>query len=61
MAVGEAVAVTVGAGLTVTLTDAVLVQPEAFVPVTVYVVVVVGFAVTEAPVVALNPVDRLQL
>ena len=46
----------VGNGLTVTVTVVVPTQPAAEVPVTVYVVVVVGFAVTLAPVVALNPV-----
>ena len=47
-----------GNGLTVTVTSSVLVQ-EPIVPVTVYVVVVVGFAVTLAVVVPLNPVDGL--
>jgi hypothetical protein len=51
------VAATVGKGLTVTVTVVVFVQPEADVPETVYVVVEAGLAVTEAPVVALNPVD----
>ena len=50
-------ALTVGIGLTVTTTKSVEVQPEADVPVTVYDVVKLGFAVTDAPVVALNPVD----
>lgn len=53
------VAVTVGTGLTVSVMLAVLEQ-EPFVPVTVYVVVVVGFAVTDAPVVADKPVAGLQ-
>jgi len=44
-----------GSGLTVTVTCAVCVHPLR-VPVTVYVVVVVGLAVTLAPVVLLNPV-----
>jgi hypothetical protein len=52
---GEAVAVTVGKGLTVNVTVAVLVHPEV-VPVTVYVVVAPGAAVTDAPVVTLKPV-----
>ena len=53
--VGELTVVT-GIGLTVTITVAELVQPAAEVPVTVYVVVAAGFAVTEVPVVALKPV-----
>ena len=47
---------TVGSALTVTVSDAVFVQPFAAVPVTVYVVVTVGVAVTGVPVVALKPV-----
>ncbi len=47
---GDAEAVTVGVGLTVTVTVAVLVQPSALVPVTVYVVVLVGDTVLELPV-----------
>jgi hypothetical protein len=50
--------VTTGIGFTVTVTCAVAVHPDAF-PVTVYVVVEEGFAVTLAPVVALNAVDGL--
>jgi hypothetical protein len=46
--------VTVGKGFTVTVTVAVFVHPAAVVPVTVYVVVTVGFAVTVAPVVELR-------
>jgi hypothetical protein len=42
-------AVTVGNGLTVTPTVAVFTQPLAFVPDTVYVVVVVGDTVTDEP------------
>jgi hypothetical protein len=42
-------AVTVGNGLTVTPTVAVFTQPLAFVPVTVYVVLVVGDTVTDEP------------
>lgn len=45
----------VGVGTTVTLMLAVSLQPDAFVPVTVYTVVVEGLAVTEAPLVALKP------
>ena len=52
--------VTVGSGLTVTVTVVVPVHPLV-VPETVYVVVVVGFAVTVAPVVDDNPVAGLQL
>jgi hypothetical protein len=46
----------VGKGKTVTILVIVFVQPFTAVPVIVYVVVVVGFAVTLAPVVALSPV-----
>ena len=49
--------VTVGKVFTVIVTVAVFVHPLELVPVTVYVVVVVGLAVTVAPVVELNPVD----
>ncbi len=45
-----------GNGKTVTVAVAVFKQPLEDVPVIVYVVVVVGFAVTLAPVVALKPV-----
>jgi hypothetical protein len=48
--------VTTGIGLTVTVEEAVPLQP-AVVPVTVYVVVEEGLADTEVPVVAPNPVD----
>ena len=62
MVAGEAVAAPIdGFGLTVMVTEAVLIQPSGFVAVTVYVVVVVGFAVTLAVLVALNPVDGVQL
>jgi hypothetical protein len=54
------VTVTEGNGFTVTLTVAVLIHPPV-VPVTVYVVVVPGVAVTEAPVVALKPVPGLHV
>jgi hypothetical protein len=49
----------VGFGLTVTVTDALLVHPIPSVPVTVYIVVEVGFAVTFAPVVGDNPAEGL--
>jgi hypothetical protein len=49
----------VGNGLTVTTTWSVFTQPLASVPVTVYVVVAVGEAVTLAVFVALKPVDGL--
>ena len=50
-------ALTIGNGFTVTVTVADLKQPvEVVVPVTVYVVVAAGFAVTTAPVVLLKPV-----
>src|SRR5690349_13769405 len=45
----------------VTVTCVVAVQPLAFVPVTVYVVVDTGDAVTDEPVVLLNPVAGLQV
>jgi hypothetical protein len=48
--------VTVGKVKTVTVAVAVFKHPFAAVPVIVYVVVVVGFAVTLAPIVALSPV-----
>ena len=54
------VIVTVGNGFTVTVTVAVLLHP-AVVPVTVYVVVAPGLAVTVAPVVADSPVAGDQL
>jgi hypothetical protein len=53
--------VKVGVGLTVIVAVAVLVHPEADVPVTVYAVVTVGLAVTALPVVALNPVEGLHV
>ena len=53
--------VTVGKGFTVTIDVAVAVHPATEVPVIVYVVVTAGLAVTEAPVVALNPVAGVQL
>ena len=46
----------VGSAFTVTVTVAVLLQPFEFVPVTVYVLVVVGLAVTLAQVVQDKPV-----
>ena len=48
-----------GKAFTVTVAWSVLTQPFESVPVTVYVVVVVGFAVTLAVLVALNPADGL--
>ena len=42
---GDAVELTIGSGLTVTVTVAVPEQPNAVVPVTLYVVVIVGFTV----------------
>lgn len=56
MAVAPAVVAIVGNALTVIVRVAVRVQPLAFVPVTVYVVVTVGVAVMLAPVDALKPV-----
>ena len=55
-ATGFADALTVGGTFTITVTVADALHPAALVPITVYVVVVVGLAVTVAPVVALNPV-----
>ena len=55
---GETVTTTV---VTVTVIWAVAVHPFISVPVTVYVVVEVGDAVTDEPVVLLNPVEGLQL
>jgi hypothetical protein len=51
----------VGIGLTVRVKVDVLVQPATDVPLTVYVVVDAGVAVTEVPVVELRPVAGLQL
>ena len=60
--IGEGVAtVTTGRGFTVTVTCAVAEQPFASVPVTVYVDVEDGLAVTLDPVVALRFVDGVQL
>jgi len=50
MAAGVAVAATVGNGFTVSVTVVVPVQPQTSLPVTLYVVVAVGFAVKLAPV-----------
>jgi hypothetical protein len=57
----EGLTVIVGNGFTVTVTVAVLVQPAALVPVTVYVVVTVGDAVGFGHVVQLKPVEGAQL
>ena len=57
IAAGLADAVTVGNGFTVTLTVAVPVHPAVLVPVTVYVVVVLGVTVLLAPLP--NPPDQL--
>ena len=54
-------AVGVGNAFTVTVTVPVLVQPAAVVPVTVYVIVEVGSAVTVAPVVDDKPVAGLHV
>ena len=51
----------VGNAFTVTVFVPVLIQPLASVPVTVYIVVVVGLAVMPEPVVAVRPVDGDQL
>ena len=50
-----------GSGLTVTVTCVVAVHPLLSVPVTVYVVVEDGFAVTLEPVVELRFVDGVQV
>lgn len=50
-----------GRGFTVMVLVAVELQPLALVPVSVYVVVVAGVAITVAPVVVLSPVDGDQL
>jgi len=57
----DGVTVIVGLGLTVTVTVVLPVQPTKGVPVTVYVVVVVGKAVTTDPVVPDKPVPGDQL
>lgn len=54
---GAAAADKVGKGFTVTITVAVALHPPALVPVTVYVWVDVGLAVTVVLEVALKPVD----
>jgi hypothetical protein len=54
---GFGVAVIVGVGFTVTVTVFVAEQPLELVPVTLYVVVVVGLAVIADPVVAFRSVD----
>ena len=53
-------ALTTGTALTVIVCTAVLTQPAALVPVTVYDVVAVGLAVIVVPVVAERPVDGAQ-
>ena len=58
---GGGVIVITGNGFTVTVTCVLAVHPLASVPVTVYVVVEDGFAVTGEPVVALRFVDGVQL
>ena len=55
------VTVTIGSGLILTMMVVVLVQPFAFVPVMVYVVVMVGFATCVAAVVFANPLFGVQL
>ena len=52
-------ALTTGKGFTVTVTVAVFTQPLLLVPVTVYVVVAAGLAVTDVPVDADRPVAGL--
>lgn len=55
------VTVTVGDGFTVITCVPLAVQPLALVPVTVYVVVVVGEHTTMAPVVELSPADGVHV
>jgi hypothetical protein len=55
---GGGVTVTTGSGFTVTVTCTVAVHPLD-VPITVYVVVLAGFAVTGEPVVELSPIAGL--
>jgi len=59
ISVGVALAVIVGNGWTVTVTDAVPVQPSSVVPVTEYVIVAVGLTVTFGFVP--NPFDQLNV
>ena len=54
-------AVIVGGGFTATGTVVVFTQPLLFVPVMVYVELIVGSAVTDEPVVALKPVEGVQV
>ena len=55
-----AVKVANGRLFTLTVTSSVVTQPSLVVPVTVYVVVELGLAVTVVPVVVFNPIDGLQ-
>jgi len=55
------VTLTVGVGVIVIATDCVALQPAAVVPVTVYVIELPGVAVTLAVLVALKPVEGLQV
>jgi len=60
--IGEGVVTAItGFWLTVTMTIEVAMQPLPLIPVVVYVVVVVGLAVTDAPLVALNPIDGVHV
>ena len=60
--IGEGVgAVIVGGGFTTTATVVVFIQPLPSVPVMLYVELIVGLAVTDEPVVALNPVEGVQV
>jgi len=52
---------TAGVAFTFTVTLVVVEHPAAEVPVTAYIVVAVGLALTVAPVVVLNPVEGDQL
>ena len=56
----DGLSVTVGVGVTVITDESVLLQPP-FVPVTVYVVLLAGVAITEAPVLLFNPVAGLHV
>ena len=55
------IALIVGSGFIVTSISSVFVHPFASVPVTTYEVVTEGEAVTEAPVVALKPVEGVHV
>jgi hypothetical protein len=53
-------AIILGGRLTITVTDAVATHPLISVPVTVYVVVIIGCATTLTPIDELSPVEGFQ-